>query len=61
MQESCRPVIRHLVIRDHWLRRNAVCADQTRSVGMTKRRKGIGALVAKEPEAYDPMGCFAWG
>ena len=31
-----------------------MCADQTRSVRMPKRRKGIGALVAKEPEAYDP-------
>ena len=30
------------------------CAEQTRSVGMPRRRKGIGALVAKEPEAYDP-------
>ena len=54
MQESCRPVIRHLAIRDHWLRGNAVCADQTRSAGMPKRRKGKGAPVAKEPEAYDP-------
>ena len=55
MQESCRPVIRHPVIRGHWLRGNVVCADQTRSAGMPKRRKGKGAPVAKEPDPWDAL------